>query len=86
MLTPRYVCFIQITDIDEPPDSITFDYNPVRESLSNVTIGILTARDPEGKPLTFKVNDTTNTFSVSYMTCKHAVKNHLYAGRTDYIR
>ena len=82
-----HVCFIKVTDIDEPPDNIAFNYNPVHEGLSNVTIGILTARDPEGKPLTFEVNDTTNTFSVDYVTFVYAVKiNHLNTGRTDYIR
>jgi len=58
--------FIQIVDIDEPPEEITLHYNPVREGLSNITVGIFTAKDPEGRPLTFQINDTTSTFSVSF--------------------
>jgi len=43
-------------------------YNPVREGLSNITIGVFTAIDPEGRPLIFQINDTSNTFRVGQVS------------------
>ena len=65
-----YYFLIQITDIDDPPENIMLNYKSVYEGVSNVTIGIFTAKDPEEGPLTFQIDDTTNAFRVC---SKHVV-------------
>jgi len=40
------------------------NFSPVNEGLSNITVGVFTAIDPEGRPLIFQINDTLNTFRV----------------------
>jgi len=62
---------VQVVDVDEPPENIVLHYNPVREGLSDIIVGILTADDPESRPLTFQINDPSNKFTVSiiFLSC-----------------